>query len=116
MFAGYRWMRDDGTASATAAVTRRTMCTGLGAQYNSPLPCSLTGRGLLHRCMQGQRRGSVDVRAESADYSLSKRTDAYLNVGYVKNKSGSTLGLNGSGTALPGANQTGATVGMRHRF
>ncbi|MCY1244928.1 Outer membrane porin protein 32 precursor [compost metagenome] len=52
----------------------------------------------------------------SADYSLSKRTDVYLNVGYSKNKSGSALGLNGVGTVVAGENQTGATVGLRHRF
>jgi predicted porin len=52
----------------------------------------------------------------SADYAFSKRTDAYLNVGYVTNKGASTLGLNGAGTAVAGANQTGAVAGIRHRF
>ena len=52
----------------------------------------------------------------SADYAFSKRTDAYLNVGYVTNKGASNLGLNGAGTAIAGANQTGAIAGIRHRF
>lgn len=53
----------------------------------------------------------------SADYRFSKRTDAYLTTSYTKNKGGSALSANGyDGSVLPGANQLGAVIGMRHTF
>ncbi|WP_347556194.1 porin [Robbsia sp. KACC 23696] len=53
----------------------------------------------------------------SSDYFLSKRTDVYVNVGYVLNRHGSNLGLNGFGTdVVAGSNQFGTMVGIRHRF
>ncbi|MCL6468328.1 MAG: porin, partial [Ralstonia sp.] len=73
------------------------------------------------------------------DYALSKRTDAYFNLAYAKNSSGSGLGVlnlnttdSYAGTTLGStnfgnqnvysspaagnANQFGATVGIRHKF
>lgn len=58
------------------------------------------------------------------DYAFSKRTDVYAWLSYVKNKNNSNLGVNGFNTASPtdgafiqnGANQFGATVGVRHKF
>ncbi|WP_082102533.1 porin [Robbsia andropogonis] len=53
----------------------------------------------------------------SSDYFFSKRTDVYINVGYVLNRHGSNLGLNGFGTdVVAGSNQFGTMVGIRHRF
>ncbi len=54
----------------------------------------------------------------SANYSFSKRTDVYLNIGYAKNKNGSTQGLSGSSSTfvVAGENQTGATIGLCNRF
>jgi len=62
----------------------------------------------------------------AADYTLSKRTDAYLNVGYAKNNDGSTLGLTAGGAgAIQGSafgmvsgseNQFGAVLVIRHKF
>ncbi len=55
-----------------------------------------------------------------AKYAFSKRTDAYLSVGYTKNKGNSDLGLStggaGFGNTVAGSNQLGATVGLRHIF
>ncbi|WP_414440055.1 porin [Burkholderia sp. 22PA0106] len=52
-----------------------------------------------------------------ADYFLSKRTDLYLNLGYVLNRNGSNLGLNGFGTdVVAGKNQFGLMAGIRHKF
>lgn len=36
----------------------------------------------------------------SAHYSLSKRTDAFQGVGYVRNKDNSNLDLNGFGSTI----------------
>lgn len=52
----------------------------------------------------------------SSTYSLSKRTSIYSSVAYTKNKSGSALGVNGYNTVLPGANQLGAVISLRHIF
>lgn len=53
----------------------------------------------------------------SADYGFSKRTDAYLTASYAKNTSGSALGVNGyDGSVMPGANQFGVVLGLRHGF
>ncbi|HBD39009.1 MAG TPA: porin, partial [Cupriavidus sp.] len=59
-------------------------------------------------------------------YAFSKRTDAYFNLAYTKNKDGSTLGTSsaspgsvggsGFGTTLGSYNQFGAMVGLRHKF
>jgi predicted porin len=53
----------------------------------------------------------------SANHVLSERTDAFLNVGYARNKEGSRRGLNGFDTNItPGSNQTGVMLGLRHKF
>jgi predicted porin len=49
-------------------------------------------------------------------YLLSKQTDIYLNVAMVANKANSSLGLAGYNTVTEGALQTGAMIGVRHRF
>ncbi|MFS8978831.1 porin [Cupriavidus necator] len=113
VFAGYRWLLDGGVSSATAASTRSNVYWA-GAQYRFTPAFQLTGAAYY----TDTRNSDADpwMFVLSADYSLSKRTDVYLNVGYAKNKSGSALGLNGVGTVVAGENQTGATLGLRHRF
>ncbi|MDR5832515.1 porin [Caballeronia sp. LP006] len=49
-------------------------------------------------------------------YLLSKGTDIYLQLGVVANKQHSSLGLGGYNTVTEGAFQTGAMLGVRHRF
>ena len=53
-------------------------------------------------------------------HNLSKRTALYGTVAYLKNKDGSSLGLNSkglySGTIPAGKAQTGVQVGVRHAF
>ncbi|SOE71014.1 Outer membrane protein (porin) [Burkholderia sp. D7] len=52
-----------------------------------------------------------------ADYSLSKRTALYADVGYVKNNSSGTLGIqNSTPVGVTGKNQLGLLVGIRHYF
>lgn len=51
------------------------------------------------------------------DYYLSKRTNVYAALGYVKNNSLGTLGiLNSTPAGAPGENQLAAGVGIRHLF
>ncbi|RLK31537.1 porin [Cupriavidus plantarum] len=113
VFAGYRWMRDDGTASATATANRNNVYW-LGGMYRFTPALSLTGAAYYTDTHNSGADPWMFVL--SADYAFSKRTDAYLNVGYTKNKDGSNLGLSGAGTAVAGANQTGVLIGLRHRF
>ena len=113
VFAGYRWMRDDGTSSATAASSRNNVYW-VGGLYRVTPALALTGAAYYTDTHNSNNDPWMFVL--SADYSFSKRTDAYLNLGYVRNKGTSALGLNGVGTVVAGENQTGATIGMRHRF
>nr|WP_230625785.1 hypothetical protein [Cupriavidus necator] len=52
----------------------------------------------------------------NADYAFSKRTDANLLLGDVNNKGNATFGVTSTANTLPGQNQTGAMLGMCHRF
>jgi len=52
-------------------------------------------------------------------YSLSKRTAVYASLGYVKNSGNAAFGASSAqagGTPMPGVNQTGFGVGLRHAF
>jgi len=130
VFAGYRYAKavdgallpggiPVGGTAATAASTSNLYWLGLGYQLTPAF--SLTGAAYY----QDFRNSGADPWSfvASADYAFSKRTDAYLNVAYTKNKDGSQLGLSGSGAAGSafgstnnGANQFGAVVGVRHKF
>lgn len=110
-FAGYRWLKDELVAAGSL---RSNMYWG-GASWDATPALKLTG-AVYHT---DRRDSSADPTSLvlSADYSLSKRTDVYLNLGYARNKSGSNLGLNGFGSSIvAGENQTGLLAGVRHRF
>ncbi|PLP99675.1 porin [Cupriavidus pauculus] len=114
VFAGYRWMRDDGIGSPTTAAVRNNVYW-LGGLYRVTPALSLTGAAYYTDTHNSKNDPWMFVL--SADYSFSKRTDAYLNIGYVKNKGTSTLALSSTNPIFPnGSNQTGAIVGIRHRF
>jgi predicted porin len=52
-------------------------------------------------------------------YNLSKRTAAYASLGYMKNSGNAAFGASSAqagGTPLPGVNQTGFGMGLRHTF
>ncbi|WP_061960090.1 porin [Cupriavidus pauculus] len=117
IFAGYRWAKGyDGAAlpGAPAASSQRSNQYWTGVRYQITAPLTLVAAAYY--------QDFADTSADpwffvlSSDYALSKRTDAYLNVGYTKNKNGSTLGLGSFGTVNGSANQFGAVVGIRHKF
>ncbi|RZT39439.1 porin [Cupriavidus agavae] len=113
VFAGYRWMRDDGIATVATAASRNNVYW-LGGLYRVTPALSLTGAAYYLDANNSDNDPWLFVL--SADYAFSKRTDAYLNIGYTKNKGNAALSMSSSSPVLPGSNQTGAVVGVRHRF
>lgn len=126
-FAGYRWAKGfdlGGLPGAPAGGKNSSNLYWLGLGYQVTPALSLTGAAYY----QDFRSTSADPWSFvlAGDYAFSKRTDAYLSLGYTKNKDGSNLGLTpggvgsigGSafGTVSNGDNQFGATVGLRHKF
>lgn len=108
-YLGYRYAR-----FMTTPTSQTTNLYWAGAQWDLTPAWSLTGAAYY----QDFRNSGADpwLFVVSADYSLSKRTDAYLNLAYTRNKEGSDLGTGGFGTTVAGKNQTGVLVGVRHKF
>ncbi|MDW3686030.1 porin [Cupriavidus sp. CV2] len=135
-FLGYRYARggdwtvrnsQDQVTTTMAKVSSNLLWAGMA--YNMSPALKLTGAAYY----QDARRVSADpwLFVLSSDYSLSKRTDVYLNLAYARNRGDSELGLNGNnkgrltGIALtnttsdgnPGnKSQFGAVAGIRHVF
>lgn len=113
VFAAYRWLKDEIVAAGTPVVRSNLAWTGLSYQATPAL--KLTGVAYYTKFM-GPDGDPLSI-VLNAGYNLSKRTDLYANIGFVKNRDGSALGLNGYRTAIiPGENQTGLMVGVRHQF
>ncbi|WP_066731136.1 porin [Cupriavidus sp. D384] len=113
-----------GTSTAGGSAVNVSNLYWLGAGYQLTPALSLTGAAYY----QDFRNTKADPWSfvVSTDYAFSKRTDAYFNVSYAKNKDGSTLGVSsigpgsinstGFGTTQGSYNQFGAVVGVRHKF
>ncbi|MEM5428026.1 porin [Cupriavidus oxalaticus] len=114
VLAGYRWFNGD-IGVAPGSPQRRNDLFWLGYRFQATPALTLTGAGYY---LNNKRNGQDPwMLVASANYALSKRTDAFLNVGYVRNKDNSNLGLNGFGSTItPGENQTGVMVNIRHKF
>lgn len=114
LFAGYRWLSGD-IGSTASVPTRRNDLYWLGYRYQVAPALALTMAGYYVNDRKSGRDPWSAVA--SANYAFSKRTDAFLTVGYVKNKDNSNLGLNGFGVSVaPGQNQTGMMMNLRHKF
>ncbi len=116
-FAGYRWL--NGNVSSTAPASSNLYWAGV--RYSPTGPVTLTGAVYY----TDDRHSGADpiLFVASADYAFSKRTDAYFNAGFTRNKDGSQLGLAGYNSrtgeptsVVPGKNQFGAVIGLRHKF
>lgn len=108
-FIGYRYARI--IAPPTNGITDLVWA---GATWSITPAWSLTGAAYY----QNVRDSGADpwLFVASADYAFSKRTDAYLNVAYARNKEGSNLGVTSFGSVSPGANQFATVLGIRHKF
>lgn len=108
-YLGYRYGR-----IMTPPTSQTTNLYWAGAQWDITAAWSVTGAAYY----QDFRDTGADpwLFIVSADYSFSKRTDAYFNVAYTRNKDGSNLGTGGFGSTVPGKNQTGVLLGIRHKF
>ncbi len=136
LYAGYRWYKANfATVAGNGDLRSNLYWAGLGYQATPAL--SLTGTAYYQQ-FKNATGGNPWLFVVGTDYALSKRTDAYFNLAYAKNSSGSglgVLGLNNSAypQSLTGAssattadqvfsntgnsnNQFGATVGIRHKF
>lgn len=109
-YVGYRRL-----VSQILVSMNRTDLFWTGATYNFSQAFALTGA--VYKT--NDRTSAKDPMSVvlSADYRFSKRTDAYLTASYTQNKGGSALGANGyDGSVIPGANQFGVVIGLRHNF
>jgi predicted porin len=107
LFASYQRLR-----SETPAGRRDTDLSWVGAQYSSGGAWTLTG-SLYSNDPDGSANRS-DMLTILASYALSKRTDLYSEVAFMKNQDAAMLGMGGA--VNPGDRQGGAIVGIRHRF
>ncbi|WP_423194726.1 porin [Cupriavidus sp. H18C2] len=115
VYAGYRWL--NGNIGTTATVpSRRADLYWIGVGYQLTPALSFSGAAYLLDDRRGN--GNAWSAALLIDYAFSKRTDVYAQAAYVRNDDGARIGLNGPATTigLPGTNQLGAVVGIRHKF
>ncbi|KHK51977.1 membrane protein [Ralstonia sp. A12] len=122
LFAGYRWGHVTGLP--VDAETRSNLYW-LGAGYQATPALSLTGAAYYQNHKSDV--GNPWLFSVGADYALSKRTDAYLNLAYAKNSSNALLPIGVAQDTTPAvvvnpdgttssSNQMGAMVGIRHKF
>jgi predicted porin len=116
-FIGYRWYN----GNVGTLPTNRSNLYWAGLRYS--LTPALTLVGAAYYTDTRDSNADPFLFVASADYALSKRTDVYMNVGYALNRGNSQLGVNGFNSStgapnnvVPGKDQTGVVMGVRHRF
>jgi predicted porin len=117
LYGGYRYLDSQAihlsTLSTGAVETSSLYWTG--ATWYATTALNFSGTA-MYQNFYGTGRDPWSFQLD-ADYFLSRRTDLYANFGYVLNRGGSNLGLNGFGTdVVAGANQFGLMAGIRHKF
>jgi predicted porin len=106
---GYRFLQ-----GTIAAPSLRANLYWLGGSYNFT-PAFVLRAG-VYRTDVRNSPNDANSYALALAYSLSKRTDLYLNASFMDNKGASALGVVITGTVTPGVNQTGIVAGIRHIF
>jgi predicted porin len=107
--AGYRYQQ--------GALTQPSLHANLywlGGSY-AITPVLTLRAGVYRSTVRNSPNGATSY-AVSTLYSLSKRTDLYVNASYMNNKGTSTLGVVNATTAAPGVSQTGVVAGIKHIF
>jgi predicted porin len=107
--AGYRFLQ--GSVSGPSV---RSNLYWLGASYNFT-PAWVVRAGLYRTDVRDSPNAANSV-ALTTEYSLSKRTNLYLNASYLQNKGASALSVAIGGTGYAGINQTAVVTGVRHVF
>ena len=98
--------------SETPVTSRDTDLYWVGAQYSSGGAFTLTG-SMYFNSPEGSDNMS-NMLTFLATYALSKRTDLYSEIAFMRNQDRAMLGMGGA--VNPGDRQGGAIVGIRHRF
>lgn len=122
LLAGYRWARAyDGATLPGAlpgAANQGSNLWWTGVIWQAAPPVTLSAAAYY----QDFRNTGGDpwLFVVMGKYAFSKRTDAYLSLGYALNRENSNMGLGngaaGFGNTPPGSNQFGGAVGIRHVF
>ena len=109
---GYRWGQNK---SAIGAVTQRDDFWWLGVNYQATGALTLSAAYYQQNIKTGLGNAPDPKQLTlQAIYALSKRTDLYASLAHAKN-----AGVNFAATSTLGANansQSGAAMGIRHRF
>ncbi|WP_019451608.1 porin [Cupriavidus sp. BIS7] len=106
---GYRFLQ-----GTIATPSLRAHLYWIGGSYNFT-PAFVVRAGVYRADLRNSPNDAMNYAVAMA-YSLSKRTDLYLNASYMDNKGASTLGVVNGGTVAPGVNQTGVVAGVKHIF
>lgn len=132
LFLGYRNLKTDFSYQVNAApgwvpplglnpsggdATYKSNLYWTGAKWQATPETVLTAA--VHHS-QNKDAPNVTSYVLAADYRLSKRTDIYTNLSYMKNREkgswATNWGVNAGEQTMAGKNQTGVQIGLRHRF
>ena len=122
VFAGYRWAKAyDGAILVGALPGVSNQASNLwwtGVMWQAGPAVTLSAAAYY----QDFRNTGGDpwLFVATGRYAFSKRTEAYLTLGYALNQENSNMGLGngaaGFGHTPPGSNQFGTTLGIKHIF
>lgn len=111
LFAGYRNYKK--TFTTTAADERSDMYWG-GASYDFTPAFTLYG-SVYKQNIKGGSNADPILFSLRGQYALSKRTLAYLSVGYAEARNGQNVSVSRDFVGFAN-NQTGVMAGLQHRF
>lgn len=117
IFAGYRYLNAHAIhlTALTVGPVEASSYWWLGGTWHATRALDFSTTA-MYQNFYGTNRDPLSFQL-SADYHFSKRTDVYANLGYVVNRNGSDLGLNGfASNVVAGRNQFGTMAGIKHTF
>jgi predicted porin len=121
--AGVKYEFTNRAAASLAVVNFKNPATGdnqtfytLGTRYQATPALAFIG-DYIHLQNERNSRGNGDLFKVALNYSLSKRTLLYADVGYTRNSPQGTLGVqNTAPVGVPGADQTAVAIGITSKF